>query len=62
VKMIGAMITCPKTGKPVPSGFVFGNLAAFDAAILENNMVQCTECGENHLVDNATVKAFPSEP
>jgi hypothetical protein len=60
--MINAMITCPKTGKSVPSGIVFGNLASFDAAVLENNAVRCTECGENHLVDNTTVKAFPSEP
>ncbi len=60
--MIRAMITCPKTGKAAPSGIVFGNLAQFDAAVLENNVVRCTECGENHLVDNATVKAFPSEP
>lgn len=60
--MINAMIACPKTGKAVPSGIVFGTLAAFDAAILENNVVRCSECGENHLVDNATVKAFPSEP
>ncbi len=60
--MINAMITCPKTGKAVPSGIVFGSLAAFDAAILENNVVRCTQCGESHLVDNTTVKAFPSEP
>jgi hypothetical protein len=60
--MINAMITCPKTGKAVPSGFVFGTLAAFDGTKLENNVVQCSECGENHVVDNTTVKAFPSEP
>jgi hypothetical protein len=60
--MINAMITCPKTGKPVPSGIVFGSLAAFDATVLENIVVRCTQCGENHLVDNATVKAFPGEP
>jgi hypothetical protein len=59
--MVNAMITCPRTGKSVPSGIVFGSLAAFDAAILENNVVRCTECGESHLVDNATVKVFPSE-
>jgi hypothetical protein len=60
--MINAMITCPKTGKPVPTSIRFGTLAAFDAVILENNVVRCNECGENHLVDNTTVKAFPSEP
>ncbi len=60
--MINAMILCPKTGKPVRSGIVFGSLAAFDATILENNVVRCTECGENHLVDNTTIKAFPNEP
>jgi hypothetical protein len=60
--MIKAMITCPTTGKAVFSGMAFGNLAAFDGVKLENNVVQCTECGESHLVDNSTVKAFPSEP
>ncbi|MFZ0575186.1 MAG: hypothetical protein WB644_02685 [Candidatus Cybelea sp.] len=58
--MITAMITCPRTGKAVPTGFSFGNLAAFDSAILENNQVRCSACGEMHLVDNKTVKAFPS--
>jgi hypothetical protein len=60
--MINAMITCPKTGKSVPSGIVFGTLAAFDGTRLEGNVVRCTECGENHLADNSTVKVFPSEP
>jgi hypothetical protein len=60
--MIQAMITCPKTGKAVPSGIAFGNLAAFDATTLKNNTVQCSACGESHLVDDSTVKVFPSEP
>jgi hypothetical protein len=46
----------------VPTGFTFGNLAAFDSTILENNHVQCSACAEMHLVDNKTVKAFPSPP
>ncbi|MBV8154216.1 MAG: hypothetical protein JOY98_07340, partial [Candidatus Eremiobacteraeota bacterium] len=37
-------------------------LAAFDATTLVNNYVQCNLCGERHLVDNSTVKVFPSEP
>jgi hypothetical protein len=60
--MVNAMITCPKTGKAVPSGIVFGSLATFDETTLINNVVRCTECGEGHLVDNTTVKVFPSEP
>jgi hypothetical protein len=60
--MIQAMITCPKTGQAVPTGFVFGNLAAFDGTKLEHNTVQCAACGEMHLVDDSTVKVYPSEP
>jgi hypothetical protein len=58
--VITAMIKCPRTGKAVPTGFQFGTLAAFDATVLENNHVRCSACGEMHLVDNKTVKAFPS--
>jgi hypothetical protein len=60
--MIQAMITCPTTGKSVPSGIAFGSLAVFDATTLVNNVVKCAACGEEHLVDNTTVKVFPSEP
>jgi hypothetical protein len=60
-KMFQAMITCPQTGKAVPTGFAFGTLAAFDATVLSNNSIQCRECGEPHLVDNSTVKVFPNE-
>jgi hypothetical protein len=60
--MIQAMITCPRTGRPVPTGLTFGTLTAFDSTILENNSVHCPSCGEMHLVDNTTVKVFPSEP
>jgi hypothetical protein len=56
------MMTCPRTGEAVPTGFTFGTLAAFDATSLENIQVQCRACGEMHVVDNANVKAFPSEP
>lgn len=59
--MVEAMIVCPSTGRAVRTGFVFGSLAAFDATTLQNNHVQCSECGEMHLVDDATVKAFPKE-
>lgn len=62
VWVIQAMITCPTTGKVVPAGMVFGTLQAFDQTILENNSVQCAACGQPHLVDNSTVKVFPSEP
>ncbi|HZY95614.1 MAG TPA: hypothetical protein VFE35_00780 [Candidatus Cybelea sp.] len=55
------MITCPKTGRAVPTGIAFGNLAAFDATALANNTVQCAACGETHIVDNSTVKIFPQE-
>jgi hypothetical protein len=57
--MVQAMIICPKTQKAVPTGIVFGNLAAFDAATLKNNTVRCAACGEPHLLDDSTVKAFP---
>lgn len=60
--MIQAMIICPETGRAVPSGFVFGDLASFDGTILSNNTVECVACGKHHIVDNSTVKAFPSEP
>ncbi|MBV8283003.1 MAG: hypothetical protein JO175_00045 [Candidatus Eremiobacteraeota bacterium] len=60
--MIKAMIICPTTGRPVFTGLAFGSLAAFDATTLVNNYVQCNLCGERHLVDNSTVKVFPSEP
>jgi hypothetical protein len=60
--MINAMITCPKTGRAVPTGIVFGSLAAFDGTTLKDNTVQCAACGEPHLVDDTTVKVFPSEP
>jgi hypothetical protein len=60
--MINAMITCPTTGKAVPSGITFGTLAAFDAAMPSNNVVKCAACGQGHLVDNSTVKVFPKEP
>lgn len=60
--MVHVMITCPKTGRNVPTGIVFGSLAAFDGATLVNNVVGCGECGETHIVDNETVKAFPQEP
>ena len=59
--MVRAMIICPKTGKAVPSGFTFGDLTSFDSATLVNNYVQCASCGEMHLVDNSTVRVFPSE-
>ncbi len=59
--MFQAMIICPKTGKAVPSGIAFGNLAAFDGTTLTNNVVRCAACGENHIVDNSTVKVFPQE-
>lgn len=55
------MIICPSTGKAVRSGLVFGDLATFEATTLTNNTVRCTACGEQHLVDNTTVKAFPQE-
>jgi len=60
--MFQAMITCPKTGRSVPTGFAFGSLAAFDQTTLVNNVVGCSECGESHIVDNKTVKVFPQEP
>jgi hypothetical protein len=60
--MFQAMITCPKTGKTVPTGFVFGSIGAFDETTLINNTVRCSACGESHLVDNTTVKVFPNEP
>jgi hypothetical protein len=60
-QMFQAMITCPTTGKSVPTGFAFGDLAAFDSTTLVNNTVRCKECGEGHLVDNTTVKVFPNE-
>lgn len=60
--MFQAMITCPTTGKSVPSGIAFGSLAAFDSTTLVNNVVKCSACGEGHLVDNSTVKVFPKEP
>lgn len=60
--VIQTMITCPTTSKVVPAGMVFGTLQAFDETILENNTVQCAACGQSHLVDNSTVKVFPSEP
>jgi hypothetical protein len=56
------MITCPTTGKTVPSGIVFATLAVFDETTLLNNRVGCAACGQAHLVDNSTVKVFPSEP
>lgn len=59
--MFQAMITCPKTNRAVPTGMAFGSLAAFDATTLVNNVVRCRECGENHIVDNTTVKVFPKE-
>ncbi len=59
--MVEAMILCPTTGRAISTGMVFGNLAAFDGTILENNHVRCSECGQQHLVDNTTVKAFPKE-
>lgn len=55
------MILCPKNGNAVPTGFSFGDLATFDATTLVNNYVQCGSCGEMHLVDDSTVKVFPSE-
>jgi hypothetical protein len=60
--MINAMITCPKTGRAVPTGIVFGSLAAFNGTTLKGNTVRCAACGDMHLVDNSTVKIFPSEP
>jgi hypothetical protein len=56
------MITCPKTGRSVPTGLAFGSLAAFEATTLLNNVVHCRECGESHVVDDETVKVFPQEP
>jgi hypothetical protein len=60
--MIQAMIVCPKTGRAVPSGIVYGSLAAFDQTKLTNNRVKCAACGETHIVDDLTVKVFPQEP
>lgn len=59
--MVKAMIKCPVTGAAVFSGIAFGTLAQFDAAKVENNTVGCPSCKGTHLVDNETVKAFPSE-
>jgi hypothetical protein len=55
-----AMITCPTTGKTVPSGLGFSDLASFDSNKLIGNYVRCSACGEMHLVDDTTVKVFPS--
>ncbi len=60
--MVQAMITCPSTGRSVPTGIVFGDLATFEGTTLIGNTVRCSACGEAHLVDNSTVKVFPSEP
>ncbi len=59
--MIQAMITCPTTGRTVPTSIVFGTLAAFEGTRLENNHVKCRACGQDHIVDNSTVKIFPEE-
>lgn len=59
--MFQAMITCPQTGRAVPTGFAFGSLAAFDETTLTNNSIQCRECGEPHRVDSSTIKVFPNE-
>lgn len=46
--MIQAMITCPTTGRTVPTSIVFGTLAAFEGTRLENNHVKCRACGQEH--------------
>lgn len=60
--VIQAMIVCPETGRAVPTGIVYGSLAAFEATKLSNNTVKCAACGETHIVDDSTVKVFPQEP
>jgi hypothetical protein len=58
--MLYAMMICPKSGKAVRTGLRFGSLKQFDATTLRGNRVRCTDCGEMHLVDDSTVKVFPS--
>lgn len=42
------LIKCPKTGKPLPTGFAMDQVS-FDSSTLTNNTVgPCPHCGENH--------------
>lgn len=48
--MLQAMIVCPKTGKRIPTGVVFGDRETFErqSVVLKQNTVQCPECGVPH--------------
>lgn len=41
------MITCPNTGKLVPTRFTM-EASAMKAALLDGNEFECTECGKDH--------------
>lgn len=44
------MIRCPKTGKPVPTGFGMDKQSfASPSVVLENNSVTCPHCGGTHV-------------
>lgn len=41
------IITCPTTGKPVPTGIVMDE-RAFETSTLVNNSVTCPHCKQRH--------------
>lgn len=42
------MITCPNTGRPIPTG-IGADKDSFESAQLSNNAVGCPACGETHV-------------
>jgi endogenous inhibitor of DNA gyrase (YacG/DUF329 family) len=45
--MYSVMMKCPKTGNPVPTGFLMG-LLAFENSDLSGGIVHCPHCLKTH--------------
>ena len=46
--MAQVVITCPTTGRKVPTG-VSLDRASWETATLENNSLRCPACGQTHV-------------
>lgn len=59
VMMPNVMITCPNTGKLVPTGFAM-DPSAMKTATLEGNEFTCPACGKDHEWKMADAVSEPS--
>ncbi len=57
------MITCPMTGRPVPTGLVMTR-EEFEAAVLSGSVARCPACGRIHPWSkrDASLEEAPRDP